>query len=754
MLKSDNRLYEFGPFRLDSARRLLFRDEEPLPLRSKAFDTLLALVRSNGRVIDKDELMKEVWADTIVEESGLTRNISELRKTLGESPGERRYIVTVPGRGYRFVASVREVEDEGGVLIEGIHSASRIVAEVDTVDGAKDGLNRPPSDPHIPDTEAGLTSSARQFEITTERRKRGAVLALAALVVVAPLAVGMYRAISRSNSRGPELKIINSTAFIGSELAPSFSPDGSQIAFVWDGENEDNQDVYVKLTDMGAPLRLTTTPVSEGSPVWSPDGRYIAYLRELRSEVARELYLAPALGGAERQLAQLSDDRHTIGFPNLSWSPDGRFLAVNHRDSPDEPTGIFLLDVNTSRKQRLTTAAAQSVGDNNPVFSPSGRAVAFVRWDTHGASDIYLAPIAGGEPKRLTFDKRSIKGLAWTPDGNEIIFASERGGLSSLWRVAASGGEPKPVERVGPNAFYPVISSRGNRLAYTQSTDDSNVWRIDLTRPVIQHQAPVRLIASTLNDNSPQYSPDGKRIVFASTRSTGYEIWVCDSDGGGPTQLTTTGGALTGTPRWSPDGRYIAYDSRPQGDADIYIVGAGGGSPRRFTTEPSEDVLPSWSRDGRWVYFCSNRSGSREIWKAPVEGGPVMQVTKNGAFEGFESVDGKFLYFTKRSWDAELWRVPVTGGEEVSVFGPGKFISRRNWALTDRGVYFAVSETPARQVIEFFSFDTRKVTPVFTPEKQLVGATPGLSVSPDGRWLLYTQVDQRGSDIMLVENFR
>jgi len=754
MMMSDKRLYEFGPFRLDPIRRLLFRDEEPLPLRSKAFDTLLALVRSDGRVIDKDELMREVWADTIVEESGLTRNISELRKTLGESPGERRYIVTVPGRGYRFVADVRRVEAESGELMEGVQTVSRIVTEAEIVEGDISEINRSPSDPLILDADAGLTKNARPYEITTRRRKRTAVLAFSALAVLAPLAVGMYRAINHSNSRGPEPKIINSTAFIGSELAPSFSPDGSQIAFVWDGENEDNQDIYVKLADMGATLRLTTTPVAEGSPVWSPDGRYIAYLRELRSEVAREIYLAPALGGAERKLAQLSDDRHALGPPSLSWSPDGRFLAVNHTESPDEPTGIFLLDVNTSRKQRLTRAAAQSVGDNNPVFSPYGRAVAFVRWDTHGASDIYLIPVTGGEPKRLTFDKRSIKGLAWTPDGNEIVFASDRGGLSSLWRIATSGGEPRPVERVGPNTFFPMISLRGNRLAYTQSTDDSNIWRIDLTHPVIQHQAPVRLIASTLADNSPQYSPDGKRIVFSSTRSTGYEIWVCDSDGGSPTQLTTTGGALTGTPRWSPDGRYIAYDSRPQGDADIYIVGAGGGQPRRFTTEPSEEVLPSWSRDGRWIYFCSNRSGSREIWKAPVEGGTMMQVTKNGAFEGFESADGKFFYFTKRSWDAELWRVPANGGEEVSVLGPGKLISRRNWALTDRGVYFAVAETPARQVIEFFSFDTGKVSRVFTPEKQLVSATPGLSVSPDGHWLLYTQVDQRGSDIMLLENFR
>src|SRR5262245_31660437 len=204
MLKSDNRLYEFGPFRLDPTRRILFRDKEPLPLRSKTFDTLLALVRSNGRVIEKDELIKEVWADTIVEESGLTRNISELRKTLGESPGDHRYIVTIPGRGYRFVAAVREMEDTSGERGEGMHTSSRADREEEIVGGAIAGLNRPPSEPLIPDTDASLTINAEGFELITRRRKRNLVPGLVALTLVVSLAVGMYRAISHSKVGGPE----------------------------------------------------------------------------------------------------------------------------------------------------------------------------------------------------------------------------------------------------------------------------------------------------------------------------------------------------------------------------------------------------------------------------------------------------------------------------------------------------------------------------------------------------------------------
>lgn len=104
-------MYEFGPYRLDATRRTLSRGEEPLALTSKVFDTLLALVANHDRVLLKDELMKLVWPESFVEEVNLAQNVSALRKILGESPGENRYIATIPGKGYRFVDEVREAPD-------------------------------------------------------------------------------------------------------------------------------------------------------------------------------------------------------------------------------------------------------------------------------------------------------------------------------------------------------------------------------------------------------------------------------------------------------------------------------------------------------------------------------------------------------------------------------------------------------------------------------------------------------------------
>jgi eukaryotic-like serine/threonine-protein kinase len=586
--------------------------------------------------------------------------------------------------------------------------------------------------------------------VTPKRRGRGLWLALAALIT-AGLGFGLYQFVVQSRtSTKPIPRITPLTSFPGEEFRAAFSPDGNQLAFDWNGEKEDNYDIYTKLVDDTARLRLTTHPNKDFGAVWSPDGRNIAFLRSLypdRVDDAMELYLVSALGGAERRLVE---GIRVKGHACISWSPDGKFLAFADGSSTGGADSIFLLELATGAKRKLTEPPAQTDGDATPYFSPDGQQVAFIRWVTSSVSDIYLAPSAGGEPKRLTFDKANTRGLAWAPEGNEIIFASQRRGVSSLWRVSARGGEPELVEAIGASAQYPAISPRGDRLAFTRSINDTNIYRTDLTAAASRRSSGTQFIASTLEDDSPQYSPDGKSIVFGSTRSGSPEIWLCDSEGGRLRQLTNLGGPLVGTPRWSPDSRQVAFDSRSEGNADIYVISVEGGAARRLTTEAAEDVVPSWSNDGRWIYFCSNRGGEREIYKIPAQGGPAVQVTTQGGFEGFESGDGQFFYYTKNTYDSTLWRIPVIGGQQTLAFNSDRRIYRRTWALANRGIYFGSSES----VIEFFNPATGKTTPVATTEKKLARWIPSLAVSPDGKYLLYTQIDQQGSDLILMENFR
>ena len=119
------RFYRFGEYEVDSAQRLLLRNGERVTLTPKAFDVLLALLERHGEIVSKDELLRIVWPDTVVEEISLTRNISVLRKTLGEKPDEHNYIVTVPGTGYRFVAAVERADTPGGAASEKARAGRR-----------------------------------------------------------------------------------------------------------------------------------------------------------------------------------------------------------------------------------------------------------------------------------------------------------------------------------------------------------------------------------------------------------------------------------------------------------------------------------------------------------------------------------------------------------------------------------------------------------------------------------------------------
>jgi Tol biopolymer transport system component/DNA-binding winged helix-turn-helix (wHTH) protein len=731
-----NHLYEFGPFRLDATERLLLRDEHHIHIPPKALETLLVLVENGGHVIDKDELIKKVWPDTFVEEVNLAKNVSCLRKILGDGQSEQ-YIETIPKRGYRFVAVVKEIWKENVSPSENGANGTLTVAD-------RPPFASPRNGPNVATDNASRSFKANSFIWP-------AVFVVLGLTATVALWSSLRRP-ARAVAIEP-LRIVPITSFAGNEDQAAFSVDGSQIAFVWNGAQENNADVYVKMVGAETPLRLTTDPAVDNNPAWSPDGRYIAFMRQ--TSATGGVFLVPALGGPERKLAEVFPYRPVINGNTLSYSPDGKFLVLPDKYTQAEPFSIFSLTVETGDKHKITSPPPGAFGDLYPAFSPDQKLLAFVRSESIAAADIYLMPANGGEPKRLTFDHSSIRGLTWTSNGREIVFASRRHGSTyNLWKVSANGGEPEQLMTNERDAFSPTISREQSRLAYTQSLTDGNIWRLAMPPVRGSSEPPAKLVSSTQEDSSPNFSPDGKQIAFASRRSGSFEIWICAADGSNPRQLTNIGGPLTGTPRWSPDGSLIAFDSWSEGNPEIYVVSAEGGKPRRLTDDRSEDITPSWSRDGRWVYFSSTRSGSMQIWKVPSAGGPASQVTKLGGFEGFESVDGQYFYYAKGRAVPGIWKVPVGGGEETLVVDSHQAGLWRYWALTDKGIYFATAEIPSRPIIEFLNFATNKISLIAKLDTPLFRTDPGLAIAPDGQSLLIVQMDQSGSDIMLADNIR
>ena len=573
-----------------------------------------------------------------------------------------------------------------------------------------------------------------------------------ALVLLIGISLIAWTYLSRPVLKGPlpPIKVVPFTSFPGWEGNPAFSPDGNLIAFDWSGEKNDNSDIYVMMIGSDTPLRLTTDPGADFEPKWSPDGRLLAFLRISGSEIA--IYTVPALGGPERKLLSLGTKAEWGNFvPDLDWSPDGKYIACLEKKSKQQPFSIFLISPETGVKRTLTSPAVPDIGDFLPVFSPDSNRVAFLRNNSWLSCDIYLVSVTGGEPRRLTFDNSRAFCAGWTADGREIIFSSTRaGGDFSLWRILASGGTPERLPVGGHWVPIAAISRQGTRLAYVQWSGDWNIYRIEVSGSTGSGNLPIKLTPSTRLESAPQYSPDGKRIVYQSDRSGSNEIWMCDSDGSHHVQVTFLNG-FAGSPRWSPNGQQIAFDFHGEHKGDIYVISAEGGLPHPVVTDDSDDTVPSWSSDGRWIYFGSNRTGASQVWKVPAAGGEAVQVTSQGGLLAFESPDGKYVYYTKE-FAPGIWRVPVDGGDETAVLASIKS-GIGDWTVVIDGIYFVNQDAKDGVAIEFFNFATKQV-------KQVAGLGkidilyPGISVSPDRRQILYTQEDQSGGDIMLVENFR
>lgn len=324
-----------------------------------------------------------------------------------------------------------------------------------------------------------------------------------------------------------------------------------------------------------------------------------------------------------------------------------------------------------------------------------------------------------------------------------------------------TGGDPEPVSGTGVSSAY--VSVRGNRMVYRQASYGTyDIWRIPGPGQSTTDRTPERLISSSGLDGAPAFSLDGGQVAFSSTRSGVDQVWRVQSDGSRPTQLTNFK-TSSGTPAWSPDGGRIVFDSLESGSYDLWVVDAEGGVPRQLTFEPSEAGSPSWSRDGRWIYFHSDRGGAEQIWKIPADGGEAVQITQEGGFYARESWDGRTLYYANSHGPTGVWKVPVDGGEEIEIV-PEIIPEFWGWDLSQSGIYYLTGpaeELPGPRFIlgvrtdftlHFLDLATGEVSDLFRREG--VSLLRGLAVSPDEKWILYTEISAGTAELILIENFR
>jgi Tol biopolymer transport system component/DNA-binding winged helix-turn-helix (wHTH) protein len=681
-------------------------------MRQQSLRILTYLVEHAGTVVRREELQAAVWpSGTFVEfEAGLYTAVNQMRQALGDSATKPYFIETVPKVGYRFISPVQIDSPQD----ERTTSAAQDPAAI-------------PSEPGPP------------AESNVKREKRAAryLWWIAALIATA----AAWAIWTHFRIAPPVLDRLRPfTTARGAQYHPAFSPDGEMLAFDWEPDGAHHPSIYVQKLDATSPVRLTKGEENERRPVWSPDGRQIAFLRDV-SPGPLAIVSVPLIGAEEHKRAEFRRG----ATPWFDWSRDGKWFVVAEPSAAGRPPGVVLISVATGERRIMTTPPADWRGDSLPVFSPDSARVAFRRTTAEsGVEDIYEVSVAGGKVRRLTDDNRMIGSFCFTRDGG-LLFPSKRdSSVTTLWWMDSRGGHLTRITAPIFEASGPSASRDGSHLAFSKVVFDVNIWRVAAEGAT----AAAALVDSPLSDMAAQYSPDSRRVVFQSDRSGSDDLWVCDAQGANPVRLVAGRGAQLGNPKWSPNGSLIAFEWKPRGKAEIYLVSSEGGAPRKLAADAS---VPSWSHDGRFVYFASNRSGSQSIWKMPVDGGPLIQVTKAG-FAPVESADGRNLYFFRDGAVGEVWRLSLrdgapAGAESLVVSGLREH-DWGNWTPGPEGIFYIPRGGPGAS-IEYQPFSGGPPRTVWTMQRPPIFGNAGLALSPDGKTLLFAEVDQDDSTIFV-----
>ncbi len=686
-------LYEFDEFRVDANQKCLWHSDELVSLTPKAFETLLVLIKHRGKVVSKDVLLDEVWADTFVEESTLSQNILTLRKTLAAFEKDKQFIVTVPRRGFRFVADVKEISADKEFFIVEKRTRTHIVAEQihDSADTETAIVTKPISKKtfskkytifgavligliifgtgffafryflQTPDFAQTKFQTFKVSDLVSDAEISRAVISPnGKYLALVKKSGGAESLIVRQIEEANSLEIV--PKFDGRFIGATFSPESDYVFYAVYPKNSRVGELY-KIPILGSAAQQITKDIDSAVSV-SADKRKIAFVRRYPNEKETALIIADADGKNERKLAARTFGE---GFQHAVFSPDGKFIScAAFSKNAEKPMEIILVNAENGRQKSLTPRNWTWIGQT--VWLKDGSGIAFVAFskETPNLTDeVWFVSYPDGKTRLLENGINGVFGISLTDDGNSLV--TVKSNKITSFAVSPLDDLTKTTQLLtknGDESLLPLGAdwTADNKIVYsTINNGNADIWIMNS-----DGSGQKQLTSDANADSSPKISADGRFIYFLSNRSGLMSVWRMNADGANPQKITENQDVFALD--LSPDGREIFFTARAE---NIYVqklwkISADGKDAKQLTEKPV--YFPKLAPDGKTLacYFPDAESQSLKLTLLSAENGEVLRQIETPISDAFTLFDwkndGQNLYLTTRAnGAATLWLQPLDG---------------------------------------------------------------------------------------------